>query len=129
MEAVWSQAVVLSPMKLTPRTWLACERTLLAWLHMSAILAAVATGIQFYGCDQLRLTSIMMMIPAIIFVLYASIMYYRRLHQLQYRQLSTHNDQRGPFLLTVVMCSAVSINLVWSLYGRLSPHTDSFVYP
>jgi len=123
-------AVVLAPMKLTPRTWLACERTLLAWLHLATILAAVATGVTYYHsyAPGLRLCAILLLVPAILFILYATRQFYQRMHQLKHRQLSATDDRWGPFWLTVVMCFAVALNLVRGMWTVLAPPKDSFDY-
>mgnify|MGYP002631694960 CR=1 FL=1 len=123
-----SKAVVLSPIKLTPRTWLACERTLLAWLHLAVILAAVAAGVQTSASSASHTTAIILMIPALLFVVYATAKYYRRTYELRHRRLSTYDDQWGPFLLTVTMCTAVAFNLAHHL-SIFMPHNDAFVYP
>ena len=123
-------AVVLAPMKLTPRAWLACERTLLAWLHLATILAAVATGVTYYHsyAAGLRLCAILMLFPAILFITYAVRVYYVRLHQLKHRRISSYDDRSGPFWVTVVMCSAVLLNLVRQLWVVLKPPADTFDY-
>ena len=60
-------AVVLAPMKLTPRAWLACERTLLSWLHLAAILATVSIGITVHHtyAHGLRMCGILLMLSLI----------------------------------------------------------------
>lgn len=122
-------AVVLAPVKLTPRSWLACERTLLAWLHIATILSAVSTGVLFRGtASGVGTCAILMLIPAISFVIYATRMYYIRIHQLKHRQLSSYYDQDGPFWMTVIMCFAVLMNLVGRIWSALTPHLDAFDY-
>ena len=123
-------AIVLAPMKLTPRAWLACERTLLAWLHLATILAAVATGVSYYHsyAAGLRLCAILMLCPAILFIIYAVRVYYQRMHQLKHRQLSSYDDRWGPFWVTVIMCSVVLLNLIRQLWTVLRPPQDDFDY-
>ena len=119
-------AVVLSPMRLDPRAWLACERTLLSWLHLSTILAAVATGVINFGELSARPVAICLMIPALVFVLYATRTYYRRVDQLSKRQLSAHDDRTGPLLLVVGMSAAVLTNLGFRLTAA---HADDSFDP
>ncbi|KAL3921408.1 MAG: hypothetical protein SGPRY_004914 [Prymnesium sp.] len=123
-------AVVLAPMKLTPRAWLACERTLLAWLHIAAILSAVAAGTSYFHsyAAGLRLCAILLTLPAIVFILYAVRVFHMRVEQLRKRKLEAHHDARGPFLMTFVMCFAVLLNLARQMWITFSPPHDSFDY-
>ncbi|KAL1510109.1 hypothetical protein AB1Y20_006442 [Prymnesium parvum] len=123
-------AVVLSPMKLTPRAWLACERTLLSWLHLATILAAASTGTAYYHSysPALHTCAILLMAPAIMFIFYACRVFYVRMAQMSERRLSSYDDRRGAFFLTVMMCAAVLLNLVRQLWIVFATPGDTFDY-
>ena len=122
------EAVVLAPMKLTPRAWLACERTLLAWLHLAIILTTVATGVSYYHsvAPGLRTCAILLLVPAILLTIHAIHVFYTRTHQLKHRQLSSYNDQWGPFWVVVIMAVAVLLNLARQLWHYWATPGDEF---
>ena len=125
-------AVVLSPMRVEPRAYMANERTLLSWLHMSALLATVATGIvALADTSEMKLTGILVGAPAVLFICHAVVLYFRRLRDLNRKTLTSLDEQRGPWLILVSMVTVVLVNLglvLWRFFSVGGKPSDTFVY-
>ena len=123
--------VVLAPLRLDARVWLANERTFLSWMGISSILTTFAGGLTVISEGSATQTASVLILTAasLIFVLYATHMHYHRARQLRRRCVSAYEDRRGATLLFVVMTVAVLANLVVNLVHLFDRfESDRFQY-
>lgn len=126
------KAVVLAPVRIEPRAFMANERTLLQWTHISALLSAIATAV-FAHADTtpMRSVGLLLGLPAVLFVFYAASMYFRRLRGLRLRTLDSFDDRTGPLLMLLTMVSAVLVNLglgLWRHFSVGGMPSDTYVH-
>jgi len=113
------------PVKVEPKVFFANERTFLAWLHMSIILATMSVGIVALAEKESpagslqKIYGISLMPVAIAFTIYALHMYLRRTAMLVRRDPGPFDDRVGPLVLGGILIGAIVANVsvkVYSLY-------------
>jgi uncharacterized membrane protein YidH (DUF202 family) len=109
--------------RLEPKTFLASERTFMAWMHMAITLSSIATALLAFSSTAKRNKSDMvhtlsnhlvdfialMLLPLGIFIVaYATVVFLWRNSQIALKQASYIDDRRGPLLLAALVVSALS---------------------
>jgi len=106
------------PVKVEPKVYFANERTFLAWMHMSVMLASISIAIvafadanewsQFYG--------LMLMPVSIAFCCYSLYMYTKRARMIRRKEPGPYEEKMGPIVLSVILALSVVINFFVKLY-------------
>lgn len=110
------------PIKVEPKVYFANERTFLAWLHTSIILAAVSLSIvsfadqnpwsQFYG--------ILLLPVSISFIMYALRQYNRRAKMIRRREPGPYEDLWGPSVLAMMLMLSIIASFIMKVYAMNS---------
>eukprot|EP00956_Cyclotella_meneghiniana_P003105 scaffold3800_cov77-Cyclotella_meneghiniana.AAC.1 len=88
------------PVKVDPKVFFANERTFLAWLHVSVILAGASVAIVAFteskiaGMDQLY--GVILLPVSIAFIVYAMVQYARRASMIRHKMPGPYVDIMGP---------------------------------
>ena len=106
------------PVKIEPKVYFANERTFLAWMHMSVMLASISVAIvafadanewsQFYG--------LVLMPVAIAFCCYSLFMYIKRARMIRRKDPGPYEERWGPIILSGILGISVVINFFAKLY-------------
>mmetsp|Transcript_24445 Transcript_24445/g.58108 ORF Transcript_24445/g.58108 Transcript_24445/m.58108 type:complete len:223 (+) Transcript_24445:94-762(+) len=108
------------PVKVDPKVFFANERTFLAWLHVSIILAGASVAIVAFsdshvsGVDQLY--GVILLPVSISFILYAMIQYTRRSSMIRRKAPGPYVDTVGPVALTVILMISIVAQFSIKLY-------------
>lgn len=107
------------PVKVEPKVIFANERTLLAWMHLSVILAGAGIAILAFAEDRnhfSRWYGVVMIPVAVAFVAYAMYQYNRRAYMLRHRLPGPYQDTRGPTVLGIMLMLSILSQFALRLY-------------
>ncbi|KAL7445152.1 hypothetical protein ACHAXH_007820 [Discostella pseudostelligera] len=100
-----------APVKIDPKVFFANERTFLAWMHVSVILAGASVAIVSFTDSHHSLTSqlygIILLPVSIAFILYAMTQYSRRASMIRRKAPGPYVDIVGPTVLTVILMISI----------------------
>ncbi|KAL7455964.1 hypothetical protein ACHAWC_007480, partial [Mediolabrus comicus] len=89
-----------APVKIDPKVFFANERTFLAWLHVSVILAGASVAIvaftDSHSSSPGALYGVILLPVSIAFILYAMIQYTRRASMIRRKSPGPYMDIAGP---------------------------------
>jgi len=108
-----------APIKIDPKVFFANERTFLAWLHISVLLAGVSIAILALAEDQNIFSIIygILLLPvAIAFIVYSMVQYMRRSAMIRRRDPGPYEDIVGPTILTIMLMGSIIIQFSIKLY-------------
>lgn len=113
-----------APVKIEPKVFFANERTFLAWLHVSIILAGASIAIvsladtdDMYG----QLYGIILLPVAISFIVYSMYQYSRRAWLIRHRLPGPYEDTIGPAILGIMLMLSIVAEFGLKLYS-ISQH-------
>lgn len=109
-----------APVKIDPKVFFANERTFLAWLHVSVILAGASVAIVAFTDSQSSspgaLYGVILLPVSIAFILYAMIQYTRRASMIRRKSPGPYMDIAGPTVLTVILMLSIVTQFSIKLY-------------
>lgn len=117
------------PQRLEPKTFLASERTFLAWLHMAITISAISCALLAFAAtapkksDPMHKVSrnlveiiALLLLPLAVFIVgYALIVFQWRNSQIAMKQAAYIDDRKGPLLLAGLVVGALSAIFIVSL--------------
>lgn len=120
-----------APVKIDPKVFFANERTFLAWMHVSVILAGASVAIVAFAdapssssssstrhgrslADQLY--GVVLLPVSIVFILYAMLQYSRRSSMIRRKSPGPYVDIVGPTVLTVILMLSIVTQFSLKLY-------------
>lgn len=108
--------------KIEPKVFFANERTFLAWLHSSVLLAGASVALSSGAKDDLmkQLYSIILLPVAIIFMVYSMRQYGKRSMMIRRRAPGPYEDIIGPSVLAVAVMISIVAQFTLKLYSILS---------
>ena len=104
--------------KLEPKTLFANERTFLSWLNMALTMGSIATAmIGMSSGDSVKdsnstLIALILLPAAVVMCAYSVLVYYWRSDAIMHHREVYYDDRRGPFALTAMVVSCLSVILV-----------------
>ena len=106
------------PVKIEPKVYFANERTFLAWMHMSVMLASISVAIVAFADanEWSQLYGLILMPCAIAFCVYSLWMYIKRAQMIRRKDPGPYEEKWGPVILSVVLASSIVINFFVKLY-------------
>eukprot|EP00887_Chlorella_sp_A99_P007158 scaffold2.g7158.t1 len=111
------------PQRAEPKTYMANERTFLAWLHMAVTLGSISAALlgfarsvnpkkELPGSNHMIAFISMVLLPvAVLMCGYALMVFVWRSGEIRDKALSYIDDRRGPLALTAVIVTALS--MIW----------------
>eukprot|EP00571_Detonula_confervacea_P012550 CAMPEP_0172311128 /NCGR_PEP_ID=MMETSP1058-20130122/13823_1 /TAXON_ID=83371 /ORGANISM="Detonula confervacea, Strain CCMP 353" /LENGTH=235 /DNA_ID=CAMNT_0013024209 /DNA_START=20 /DNA_END=727 /DNA_ORIENTATION=+ len=109
-----------APVKIDPKVFFANERTFLAWMHVSVILAGASIAIgAFTDSDHSgpnQLYGVILLPVSISFILYAMTQYSRRASMIRRKAPGPYVDIVGPTVLTVILMLSIVAQFSVKLY-------------
>lgn len=107
--------------KIEPKVFFANERTFLAWLHSSVLLAGASVAIVSLSRDNLlsQLYGIILLPLAIAFITYSMHQYGRRAQMIRRRSPGPYEDIIGPSVLAVALILSIVAQFTIKLYQIL----------
>ncbi|KAL7486932.1 hypothetical protein ACHAW6_012528, partial [Cyclotella cf. meneghiniana] len=97
--------------KVDPKVFFANERTFLAWLHVSVILAGASVAIVAFSDSQTttqnQFYGVILLPISIAFIVYAMMMYSRRASMIRRQAPGPFVDVAGPTLLSITLIVAL----------------------
>jgi uncharacterized membrane protein YidH (DUF202 family) len=109
-----------APVKIEPKVFFANERTFLAWMHLSVILAGASIAILAFAEDQnpySQLYGVIMLPVAIAFIVYSMYQYARRASMIRHRHPGPYEDTTGPAVLGVMLMLSILAQFALKLYA------------
>lgn len=105
--------------KVEPKVFFANERTFLAWLHTSVLLAGASIAIMAFAQSNplSQLYGIILLPVAIAFISYAMIQYARRASMIRRRAPGPYEDIAGPTVLGIVLMLSIIAQFSIKLYA------------
>ena len=109
-----------APIKIEPKVFFANERTFLAWMHLSVILAGASIAILAFAEEQnpfSQLYGIILLPVAIAFICYSMYQYARRAAMIRHRHPGPYEDTTGPVVLGVMLMVSITAQFALKLYA------------
>ncbi|KAL7507447.1 hypothetical protein ACHAXN_004630 [Cyclotella atomus] len=108
------------PVKVDPKVFFANERTFLAWLHVSTILAGASVAIVAFSAEHTagpdQLYGVILLPVSISFIVYAMMQYARRASMIRRKAPGPYVDIMGPTILTVILMMSIVAQFSIKLY-------------
>jgi uncharacterized membrane protein YidH (DUF202 family) len=111
-----------APIKIEPKVFFANERTFLAWMHLSVILAGASIAIMAFADDSNpagQLYGVMLLPVAISFIVYAMAQYSRRAYMIRTRHPGPYEDTVGPTVLGIMLMLSIVAQFALKLYSSM----------
>ena len=109
-----------APIKIEPKVFFANERTFLAWLHLSIILAGASIAILAFAEDDSnpasQLYGVILLPCAIAFIVYSMFQYSRRAYMIRNRHPGPYEDTVGPTVLGIMLMLSIVAQFALKLY-------------
>jgi uncharacterized membrane protein YidH (DUF202 family) len=124
-----------APIKIEPKVFFANERTFLAWMHLSVMLAGASIAILAFadnsdsengGNPLSQLYGVMLLPVAIAFIVYSMYQYTRRAAMIRTRHPGPYEDTTGPAVLGVMLMMSIVAQFALKLYS-LTEHAHAAV--
>ena len=112
-----------APVKIEPKVFFANERTFLAWMHLSVVLAGASIAILAFAEDTNPFSQVygVILLPvAISFILYSMYQYQRRATMIRHRHPGPYEDTTGPVVLGVMLMISIVAQFALKLYSMLN---------
>lgn len=112
-----------APVKVEPKVFFANERTFLAWMHLSVMLAGASIAILAFAEDQNPFSQVygVVLLPvAIAFIVYAMYQYARRAYMIRNRLPGPYDDTTGPTVLGMMLMLSILAQFSLKLYSMKS---------
>jgi uncharacterized membrane protein YidH (DUF202 family) len=77
---------IVLPVRVEPKVFFANERTFLSWLHFCIVLGGLALGLLNFGDRVGQISGIIFTVVAMMFIVYALMLYQWRAHQIRNRR-------------------------------------------
>lgn len=111
-----------APIKVEPKVFFANERTFLAWMHLSVILAGASIAILAFADSDTenpfaQLYGVIMLPVAISFIVYSMYQYARRASMIRRRHPGPYEDTVGPTVLGVMLMLSITAQFALKLYS------------
>jgi len=97
------------PMKIEPKVFLANERTMLSWLHMSVVLGSIAAAMISADHPTSSIVGMLLLPVSVLFAVYALVTFYWRAKGISHRNNDVpFHDLVGPTILASVLAVALT---------------------
>jgi uncharacterized membrane protein YidH (DUF202 family) len=109
-----------APVKIEPKVFFANERTFLAWMHLSVVLAGASIAILAFAEDQnpvSQLYGVVLLPVAVAFIVYSMYQYSRRAKMIRTRHPGPYEDTTGPVVLGVMLMISITAQFALKLYA------------
>ena len=110
-----------APVKIEPKVFFANERTFLAWMHLSVVLAGASIAILAFAQDDSnpvsQLYGVVLLPVAIAFIVYSMYQYTRRARMIRHRHPGPYEDVVGPTVLGVMLMVSITAQFALKLYS------------
>lgn len=109
-----------APIKIEPKVFFANERTFLAWMHLSVILAGASIAILAFADDSEgqmgQLYGIVLLPVSIAFIVYSMYQYQRRANMIRNRHPGPYEDTVGPTVLCIMLMISILAQFSLKMY-------------
>jgi uncharacterized membrane protein YidH (DUF202 family) len=108
-----------APIKIEPKVFFSNERTFLAWMHLSVILAGASIAILAFADSNNYVSQVygVVLLPvAIAFVVYSMVQYQRRAYMIRNRLPGPYEDTVGPTVLCIMLMVSILVQFGLRLY-------------
>lgn len=100
-----------APIKIEPKVFFSNERTFLAWMHVSVILAGTSVAIlalSDYDNIGKQLYGLIMLPVAVAFLVYAMYQYVKRSYMIRHKLPGPYDDTVGPTILAIMLMVSIT---------------------
>lgn len=114
------------PVKVEPKVYFANERTFLAWMHLSVIIAGASIAILVYAEGRNRFSQVygILLLPvAVAFIIYSMYQYNRRAHMIRNRLPGPYHDTTGPTVLGIMLMLSILAQFSIKMYDMYDMST------
>ena len=110
------------PIKVEPKVFFANERTFLAWLHSSVLLAGASVAIVAFADSTnpwSQLYGVILLPVAISFICYSMYQYARRAAMIRRKDPGPYEDTVGPTVLAVMLMLSILAQFAIKVYSMM----------
>lgn len=114
-----------APIKIEPKVFFSNERTFLAWMHISIILAGASVAILAlaeYENVGKQLYGLIMLPVAIAFLCYSMYQYVKRSYMIRHKLPGPYEDSVGPTILSIMLMVSITAQFSIKLLGITSTY-------
>jgi len=107
-----------APIKIEPKVFFSNERTFLAWMHVSVILAGASIAILAladYESIGKQMYGLIMLPVAVAFLVYAMYQYVKRSYMIRHKLPGPYDDTVGPTVLGIMLMISISAQFAMKL--------------
>lgn len=108
----FNQKRIVLPVRVEPKVFFANERTFLSWLHFCIVLGGLALGLLNFGDTVGQISGVIFTLVAMMFMIYALLLYQWRAHKIRTRDAGPYDDRFGPTILVIALFGAVCVNFI-----------------
>ncbi|ORZ32811.1 VTC domain-domain-containing protein [Catenaria anguillulae PL171] len=101
---------IIIPVRVEPKVFFANERTFLAWMHFSSVIAGLALGLLNFGDRIAQIAGIIFTINAMGIMMYGLYLFLWRAEKIRNREAGPYDDRGGPTFVVLTLFFAMSIN-------------------
>lgn len=111
-----------APVKIEPKVFFANERTFLAWMHLSVVLAGASIAIMAFSSNTTenplaQLYGVILLPVSVAFIVYSMYQYNRRAKMIRTRHPGPYEDTVGPVVLGVMLMMSITAQFALKLYA------------
>jgi uncharacterized membrane protein YidH (DUF202 family) len=110
-----------APIKIEPKVFFSNERTFIAWMHVSIILAGGSIAILAFAEESnnpiSQLYGIILLPVAISFIVYSMYQFQRRAKMIRTRHPGPYEDTIGPAVLGIMLMLSITAQFALKLYS------------
>ena len=110
-----------APIKIEPKVFFSNERTFIAWMHVSIILAGGSIAILAFADEShnplSQLYGIILLPVAISFIVYSMYQFQRRAKMIRTRHPGPYEDTVGPAVLGIMLMLSITAQFALKLYS------------
>jgi len=113
-----------APIKIEPKVFFANERTFLAWMHVSIILAGASIAILAFSNKKSapgsQIYGLIMLPVAVSFIVYSMFQYTRRAYMIRNKHPGPYDDTVGPTVLGMILMMSIMSQFIIKLNNIVS---------
>ncbi|KAI9216868.1 VTC domain-containing protein [Blastocladiella britannica] len=106
---------IIIPVRVEPKVFFANERTFLAWMHFSSVIAGLALGLLNFGDKVGQIAGIVFTLNAMLIMAYGLYLFQWRAEKIRNRETGPYDDRGGPTFVVLTLFAAMVINFYLKL--------------
>ncbi|KNE65403.1 hypothetical protein AMAG_11034 [Allomyces macrogynus ATCC 38327] len=111
---------IVVPVRIEPKVFFANERTFLAWMQFSSVIAALALSLMNWGDKVGQIAGVVFTLNAMAIMAYGLYLFLWRTEKIRNREAGPYDDRGGPTFIVISLFAATFLN-VWLKLSETQP--------